>query len=84
MGDEIAPASDTHDDADEEWDWDGEWDDDAEWSDEDEYYDKFWDDFDIVGQGVIPHETFAAEVKVIGAAIQTGSSGYHRPVTSRR
>ncbi len=40
-------------------------------------------EFEIVDQMVIPAEEFAVEVRVLGAAIQTGSDGYHMPVTMR-
>jgi fibro-slime domain-containing protein len=39
--------------------------------------------FVIDEQAVIPEDEFAVEVRVLGAAIQTGSSGYHMPVTMR-
>ncbi len=40
-------------------------------------------DFQIVDQDVIPGEAFAVKATVVGAAIQTASNGYHRPVTMR-
>ncbi|MEM7227785.1 MAG: fibro-slime domain-containing protein, partial [Planctomycetota bacterium] len=38
-------------------------------------------DFEIVEDTVIPDENFAIEVRVLGGAIQSGSTGYHVPVT---
>ncbi len=38
-------------------------------------------DFEVAGGTIVPGERFAAQVQVIGAAIQTGS--YHMPVTVR-
>jgi fibro-slime domain-containing protein len=38
-------------------------------------------DFVITDQMVIPDNEFVVEVRVLGAAIQTGSLGYHIPVT---
>ena len=38
-------------------------------------------DFQIIVQAVITEEDFVVELRVLGAAIQSGSSGYHKPVT---